>query len=273
MAFVLGIYTSDPNLLRCELSRLHPELEGTAAPEPMGAGWYAEENVLLQRYSARARPDRLDELGGVLESDALLVHSGPLPLGLSLEENTQPFRYRQWMFAAAGAVAAPERLRARVMDSLPEHLARAVRGSTAHELAFALFLSALRDIGRMDDGQLEAMVAAGVMGRAMRQFETHVTESGGKMPGLVTVATNNRVLVAARVGEVPLFYKLLEGSASCAPCELDGSAEAEPQVRAHLRRRTVAVATQVKDARNWIAVEPGSAVAVDRKLNLEQVGF
>src|SRR5919197_4116360 len=107
MPFAIGVFTSDPNLLRCELARLGAEvILGGQEEEPMGAGWYAEDAVLLQRYSARVRPRRLDHLGGVLESEALLVHAGPLPLGMSLEENTQPFRYRHWLFALQGAIGS-----------------------------------------------------------------------------------------------------------------------------------------------------------------------
>lgn len=274
MAFSIGLFTSDPNLLRCELARLrHDVLVGNASEEPLGAGWYAEDNVLLQRYAARVRPEGLEQLGGVLESDALVVHAGPLPLAVSLEENTQPFRYRQWLFTAQGALSNGERLRARVMDEVPEHLARAVKGDMPHELCFALFLAELRETGRTDDARLDARTLAQALGKATRRYEQLAAEAGSRTSGLVCIATNNRALAAARVGEQPLYYRLLEGSPSCEVCKLDGSAESEPSLRAHLRRRTVVVATHVREPLAWHPVDSGQAVGVGRNLGVEKVGF
>jgi predicted glutamine amidotransferase len=274
MPFVIGVFTSDPNLLRCELARLRDEvILGAQDDEPMGAGWYADEAVLLQRYSARVRPERIDHLGGVLESEALLVHSAPLPLGMSLEENTQPFRYRQWLFAHQGTIGGNHKLRARVMDALPEHLARSVRGSTPSELAFALYLAALRDSGSPDEDQLEARDAARVLGASARKLEQLTQDAGGRPPSLALLATNNRLLVACRLGDQPLFYRLLEGTQTCAVCGLDGTARTRPSLRAHLRRRSVVVATHVADPQAWIPLESGTAVGVGRDLGVQRVAI
>ena len=274
MPFAIGVFTSDPNLLRCELARLRAEvILGAQEDEPMGAGWYAEDAVLLQRYSARVRPRRLDHLGGVLESEALLVHAGPLPLGMSLEENTQPFRYRHWLFAHQGAIGSNDKLRVRVMDALPEHLARAVRGSTASELAFALFLSVLRESGSTDDEQLEPRHAAKVLGTSARRLEQLALEAGARPLSLGLFATNNHLLVACRLGDQPMFYRLLEGTQTCEVCELDGSAKSRAAVRAHLRRRSIVVATQVADPQAWIPLESGTAVGVGGDLGVQRVAF
>lgn len=274
MALSFGIYTSDPNLLRCELARVrHDVPDLSAMAEPMGAGWFAEDSVLVQRYSAKARPSSLEGLGGVLESDSLLVHSAPLPLGLSPEENTPPFRYRQWMFAAQGSLGATGRFRNDAVDALPEHLARAVKGDTHHELMFAIFLSALRDSGRTDDFQLDPAAAAKVMGAAARRIEQLAPDSNGRGSGLSMIATNNRVMVAARLGEERLFYKLLEGAPTCDVCDLQTAVDTEAAARAHLRRRSVALTTGVRDPQGWIALEPGTAIAVGRNLHVERLEF
>jgi predicted glutamine amidotransferase len=274
MPFAIGVFTSDPNLLRCELARLRDEVVlGAHDDGPMGAGWYSEDAVLLQRYSARVRPHRLDQLGGVLESEALLVHAGALPLGMSLEENTQPFRYRHWLFAHQGTIAGNDKLRARILDALPEHLARAVRGSTPSELAFALFLSALRDSGRTDAEHFEARESAKVLGAAARRLEQLAHDAGARPPSLGLLATNNRVLLACRLGDQPMFYRLLEGTQTCAVCGLDAGPKARPSVRAHLRRRSIVVATQVADPQAWIPLESGTAVAVGRDLGVQRVAF
>lgn len=272
MGFALGIYTSDPNLLRCELARLRPELVlGEPASEPMGAGWYGDDSVLLQRYSAKVRPESLDELGGVLESDALLVHGGPLPFGMSLDENTQPFRFRQWMFVNHGVITGAEKFRALAMDGLPEHLARTVKGATADEVAFALFLAALRETGRTDDPNFEPKVAAQALGRAARKIEALSTEASGRVAALGMMATNNRVLVACRLGERPVYFRLMEGTTHCDVCHLSGSTDSEAAVRAHMRRKSVVVATQVRDPNAWMALESGEAIGVGRSLHVDRI--
>ncbi len=268
MAFAIALYTSDPNLLRCELARLTGAVDlDLRSTEPMGAGWYSDDNILLQRYASAVRPESLHLLGPDLQSDAVLVHVGALPLGLSLEENTQPFRYRNWLFMHDGHIGGP-RFRSEVQELLPQHLARTVKGSTSSELAFALFLAQLRETGRTDDPKLEPHVAAQVLGKTARIVERL---SGARGDVLNFFATNNNVLVAARIGPAPLYFRLLEGTPTCELHRLDGSAEAQSAVRAHLRRKSVVIATRIGQTNGWIEVESGAAMGVGRNLHVEQV--
>ncbi|MBX5482573.1 MAG: class II glutamine amidotransferase [Myxococcaceae bacterium] len=273
MACAFGIYTSDPNLLRCELGRLRDEVILAGTNEALGAGWYADENVLLQRYSAKARPESIEQLGGVLESDALIVHSDALALGMSLEENTQPFRYRQWLFASHGGVIPPEKFRARALDVLPDHIARCVRGATSQEIAFALMLAALREIGRTDDTSLEPSIAARALGQAARRAEALAQEVGARPPAMAMIATNAQVMIAARLGEQPMFFRLLEGVATCEVCGLKDTPDSQARVRSHMRRKSVVIATNIRDPQGWIPVDSGAAIGVGRTLHVETIGF
>jgi predicted glutamine amidotransferase len=270
--FAFGVLTSDPNLLRCELVRLRPEVGLGSGQEPLGAAWYADDNVLLQRYAPRARPAHLDELGGLVESDALLMHGLDLPVGASLEENTQPFRYRQWLFACQGQVGGGEKLRALALEGLPEHLARVVKGSGWAELGFALFLAALRESGRADDPTIPGRAVAEALGVTARTLERLGGQAGGRGASVTLLCTNNRTLAAVRLGEEPLAYRLLEGAPTCDRCQLDGGAELETLRRAHTRRRSVAVATDVRGP-GWIPLESGTGIGVGRGLDVEQVRF
>ncbi len=275
MSFAFGIFTSDPNLLRCELLRLRPEVGLGRGDEPVGAAWYADGKVLVQRTSAHARPEGLDQLGGVLESEALLVHGGALPLGLSVEENAQPFRSGEWIFLSQGTNGSEARLRARALEGLPDHLQRMVRGSTSAEVAFALFLNALREAGRAGDPLLDPKSVASALGAAARRLESLTREFGGRALDAAMIATNGQSLAAARLGEGPLQYRLLEGSADCERCGIDhaSAGEKESLRRAHLRQRSVAVATDVRAASGWIPLESGSSIAVGTSLHPERVSF
>jgi hypothetical protein len=104
-------------------------------------------------------------------------------------------------------------------------------------------------------------------------MEQLAQDVGARAPALGLFATNNALLAVARVGDQPMFYRLLEGTATCSICGLDGSAKARPSVRAHLRRRSIVVATQVADPQAWIAIESGTAVGVGRDLSVQRMAI
>ena len=272
MARVFGVYTSDPNLMRCELKRLGDQV-GSTGGEPanaVGMGSYAQDQVLLQRYASEATLPPLATVWAGPESDAFLYHSQRLPLGLSPEENTQPFRYRHWLFAQTGHVEAFERMRTRMLSSLPEFLQRQIRGDTPAEATFALFLKLLRDTGRTEDIQLPASVVAGLLGKTVRAMEQLSAEAGtpGK-PSLNLVVTNGRMLVATRSGSEPLYYALYEGLEHCARC----GAQVDGRWLDHRMHRTVAVASALTKHPGWIELPQATALAVDDRLSMQTLSF
>ncbi|WP_208647284.1 class II glutamine amidotransferase [Corallococcus interemptor] len=274
MSAILAALSSDPNLLRCELHRLTQQvvLRPEARANALGVGSYAQEDVLLRRLA----PDRditLDDLGPPHESEAVLFHASRLPLGLSPEENTQPFRARHWLFAHQGPLPDFEPLRAPLLSRVPEHLQRQVRGSTGSEVLFALFLTRLRELGRTDDPRLEPEVAGRVLRDTVREVEATLVKLGQvRTPPLNLVATNGTVLAATRRGEAPLYYTRLEGSAECAHCGVTPQTpETHPEVGAHRRRRTVVVASHVTRTQGWVELPQGATLAVGEDLQVQQL--
>lgn len=238
-----------------------------APGDVLGVGAYEDSVVLLKRYgSGVPRTDLWD----APETDVVLMHSQAPTSATPLDENTQPFRLRQWLFAHAGEVEKAERVRERILKLLPDFLLRAIRGTTVSEAIFALYLAQLRDLGRMEDPQLPAPLAAQLMLKAARTVEQLSAEVGGTSRStLALAATNGRILVAARLGAEPIHYKLLEGDAVCERCELTGDGkDSEPLVRDHRRRRSVVIATRPKNS-GWVEVEDGQALAIDRKLSIQ----
>ncbi|WP_199747312.1 class II glutamine amidotransferase [Corallococcus sp. AB049A] len=274
MSAILAALSSDPNLLRCELHRLTQQvvLRPEARANALGVGSYAQEDVLLRRLA----PDReitLDDLGPPHESEAVLFHASRLPLGLSPEENTQPFRARHWLFAHQGPLPDFEPLRAPLLSRVPEHLQRQVRGSTGSEVLFALFLTRLRELGRTDDPRLEPEVAGRVLRDTVREVEATLVKLGQvRTPPLNLVATNGTVLAATRRGEAPLYYTRLEGSAECAHCGVTPQTpETHPEVGAHRRRRTVVVASHVTRTQGWVELPQGATLVVGADLQVQQL--
>jgi len=262
-----ALFTSDPFLVRCELERVRSQFSLGEPSEVVGVGAYEDSVVLLKRYGAGVpRPD----LWQAPETDVVLFHSQAPTSATPQDENTQPFRLRQWLFAHAGEVAQADRVRERILKLLPDFLLRAIRGTTVSEAIFALYLAQVRDLGRMEDPQLPAPLAAQLLLKAARMVEQLSSEVGGTSKSTLSLAaTNGRLLAVARLGAAPIHYKLLEGDAACTRCGLlaDGK-DSEPLVRDHRRRRSVLVASKPTTT-GWLEVEDGQALAIDRKLSVQ----
>jgi predicted glutamine amidotransferase len=262
-----ALFTSDPFLVRCELHRVRDQFSLGDSSDVVGVGAYEDAVVLLKRYgSGVPRTDLWD----APETDVVLIHSQAPTSATPLDENTQPFRLRQWLFAHAGEVDQADRVRERIVKLLPDFLLRAIRGTTVSESIFALYLAQLRELGRMEDANLPAPLAAQLLLKAARMVEQISAEVGGTSKSTLNLAaTNGRILVAARLGAEPIHYKLLEGEAVCERCELtaDGR-DSEPLVRDHRRRRSVVLATRPTNS-GWLEVEDGHALAIDRKLSIQ----
>ncbi len=274
MSATFAVFTSDPNLLHCELFRLAEEIatQDSSGANAVGLGSYAQEEVLFQRFRSPIDLRFISRTEPRHESEALLYHAGRLPLGMTQEENTQPFRYGRWMFCHSGTLPESARLRERLVPLLPDFLRRQVRGDTGSDLLFALFLNHIRDADGLDDPLTDPARGAQSLGRTVRLIEEASGEIGSSTGALNFIATNGSMLLATRRGPESLFYSLLEGSPLCGRCGIEASAaETLPLVRAHQRRRTVAVASDPTHPSNWIEIPDGSAIAIGRDLKLHRL--
>lgn len=260
MSQVLALITSDAALLRCELDRVRPrfpfELDSV-----VGVGAWQDGQVVERRYAAAAAGEAWE----APDSEVAMVASRVLSVGQGLEASAQPFRFRQWLFAAAGVLEQGDQVRERLREELPEFLASTVRGPTWEEAAFATFLAELREIGRIEDPTLDAATAAVRLSASAKALEQAC--AGPARPRFALVASNGRLVVATQRGGQSLSYTLLEGQAECARHELTArSSDAQVAVRDHRRRRSVVVASGVTPGEGWVALPEGATLAVDRKL-------
>ncbi len=273
MGALVAILQSDPNLLRCQLKRLeaHASLQdGDRLPDAYGFGHYSGGSVLLgKRPTGAPTVLSLPDLVGKLDSEALLVHARRATVGKAKDENTQPFRFRRWLFAHDGTIEGFDRVRPRLLAALPDFLRRNLMGDTDSEHAFLLFLKMLKDEGRIDDLDLDAQVAGRALARTVKQIEAWCREVGEQRSSRLTfVVTNGRIMAATRRGG-PLHYALLEG---IVPCVLDGldlsTPESDPRLRPHRLVKAVAFATRLGQQSGFIEVPEGSTVAVSRSLQV-----
>ena len=273
MGALVAILQNDPNLLRCQVRRLEGHValaQPERLPDAYGFGYYKGSDVLLgKRPSGAPGPFSLSQLAGAVDSEALVAHARYATVGTQKDENTQPFRFRRWLFAHDGTVEAFRELKSRLLEALPDFLRRNIEGETDSEHAFVLFLKHLRESGQLDDLDVEPRTVGRALALATRDLETWSRESGATRPsGLNFVATNGRVLAATRRGR-PLHYALLEG---ILPCPRDGigpsTPESDPRVRPHRQVKAVCFATRLLQPNGFIEVPEASVVAVSRTLQV-----
>jgi hypothetical protein len=264
MQSLLGLITSDAALARCELDRVRrlASLEPEAGVAGLGA---YQDAVVLQRRSGPGAAAAVWEQPPA--SHVVLLSAGVLPVDRSIEEHGQPFRFRQWLFAHVGASERADAVRARLLDQLPDFLRTVVRGDSLSEAIFGQFLAELRAVGRVEDPTLEAPAAMALLVKAAGAVSQASAEVGAATRArLALVATNGRVLVAARRGLQPLWFRLLEGEPMCPRCGVPTGALESAVVRDHRRRRSVVLATSPTSPDGWSLVPEGGGLAVDRRL-------
>jgi hypothetical protein len=93
-----------------------------------------------------------------------------------------------------------------LLDHIPEYLRRNIKGKTASELVFHLFLAMLHDAGRMDHPNLEPIEGTRALRDALAFTFSQITRAGGAVgPGNIVV-TNSRFMLAVRLDR-PLFVR------------------------------------------------------------------
>jgi glutamine amidotransferase len=245
-----------------------------------GVGFFQSDDVLLRKRPLPARLAALPEaLADGVESPAVLVCAGflqgplhsPQTRGFQ-EEATLPLRFKRWLFALAGKPDGLAPARAALLASLPEHLRRSVRGDNAGEALFFHFLARLRDLGRLDDPDLDAHAAGKALAAAVGEAERALESAGAPHPPLAVVASNGRVLVALRRGH-GLSLARLDGLTTCPKHEVGpGMKDHNPLKRSHavLQARLLLSGEPGAVVEGFVPLPEGGIVAIGRDLSVSQ---
>lgn len=260
-----GLLTNNSRLARCELHRARPLWPAWQDDWVVGAGAYDDGTVLTRRFGLGVPK------AGALElpvSPVSIWAAGPLAVGKSLEDDGQPFRFRQWLVACE-VRALSSGLHRLLVEALPDFLRSALKGSTPAEVLFLSLVAQLRTAGRLDDTDGAPGAVAQALTETGRLAQQLALEITGPTPAFALLATNGSVLAASSVGPAPVYYRMLEGEPSCQVCGLAAPFdEQSPRVRDHRLRRTVLVTTQAVDPAGWKVLGDGAALVVDRRLGL-----
>jgi glutamine amidotransferase len=234
----------------------------------LGLGAYDDAQLVQRRYGVGVtRADMWEQPS----SETALFAAGAPPIGQPLEDVAQPFRMRQWLFALDGQLpSVSNATRERLAEQLPDFLHRSLKGPAVEEAVFATFLSELRSLGRTEDPDLPAPLAAQQLSRTAQHVEAAAGQA--QRASVAMIATNGRIVIATAHGDAPLFYRLLEGEGACARCELTGDEKATTAlVRDHRRRRSVVFSNAPVKPEQWVQVVAGRSIAVGRTLQVQTV--
>jgi hypothetical protein len=267
-----GILTSHPDLLGCQLLRLDAQVQlgsSTHSTTLIGLGTISAGEALLRRWSVRVAPRTLADPELAAPASALLYRGQTFGPGASLDEDVQPLRHGSWIFTCEGELEAFPRVQAWLEAELPPHLLRAVGTRSVAAASFALFLAALPPPD--ENRPLAARDGAAMLGRVARVLaQRSAAEGAARAARLLLMATDGRVLLAARSGDVPAHMRLLEGEAHCRRCAVDEQSKSRSLVRAHLRSRSVAVTSvPLGPGAHWLPIPDGGALGVGPKLEPE----
>lgn len=224
-----------------------------------GIGFYQAGEALLRR---RPLDDReVIEIGALqdVSSGLVLAHVRGRGVGALRTENTQPFRYRNWLFAQGGTVNGFESIRAPLLERLPEFLRCNLRGDSDGEAMFYSFLSCLDEVTGLDCDRIgTAHIRDGLRGASAR-LDQLLARAGRTAPGLDWFVSDGESLVTLhRTGT--MMYRRFE-----APEELEALLpEGPPGTSLHPFRCSVIASGLEQLPEKWSRLDAECLVTLNR---------
>ncbi|MCU0690616.1 MAG: class II glutamine amidotransferase [Polyangiaceae bacterium] len=177
-----------------------------------GLGFYQAGEVLLRKRPWDEREEiSVSALARDVRTDVLVGNVRSINFGEARTQNTQPYRFRNWLFAHAGTTAEFLRLRERLIASIPDFLRRNVRGDTDSELLFHLFLSFLHDAGHLRGATPRPATTEALRGsRAV--IDRLSREEGAEDAGPMGLIVSNGEYVAGLNRGAHMAFRVIHGS-------------------------------------------------------------
>ena len=275
MSHLVAYLGNEPEHLACALVSARAALTSTppgagpagAAPpltrQGWGLGFVQGGDVLLQKRP-RAETDEIDffTLARDLRADAFIARGGTgeeLPV---TAEDSDPFRFRWWLM---GSVIQPDgfdQIRDKVLASIPEFLRRNIRGHSAGELVFHLFLSFLHDGSTLETQALDPEPVARALRESVAFVERLLADLELPRADMALVVTNGRNLVARSAG-LPIQFLRTTGINDCTVCRQKlHHGHGDGRRYAHEGLRAVVVESNPASPQRpgWTQVGPGSTL-------------
>lgn len=266
MSRLFGCVCNEPERLKCALAGAREALVADAAPDGWGLAFFQGGEVLLQRHPKPAGPVDFYAAVRDLRTDYVVGHVRERKAVPKLE-NTQPYRFRAWVFAHTGPIDRFDAIQAGVLDSIPDFLRRNIRGQTDSEHVFHLFLAFLHDDGKLDDPNLGVTDAQSGLRATAAMLDRLVGAAGGQPSGFNAVLTNGRIMLAVRRG-APMWWRRTDGVLDCPLCREEARLNSDRRRVAHEHLRSVLVASEPRKLGpdGWEEVPDSGILAITRDL-------
>jgi predicted glutamine amidotransferase len=269
MARLFGIIGNRPDLaarvMAFETEALR--VRSTGVPLGWGLGFYQGGEVLMRRRPLDERPDiDVSKLATDMRADIVIGHVRHATVGALRTENTHPFRYRQWLFAQTGTVSSFEKVRDRLVSSVPEFLRGGIRGDTDAEVAFYVFLSFLHDAGRLNNGLVESSLIRDALRSSLSLLDGMTAEVGGAPVELNAMVSNGDQLIAVHRSPSPMVVRELAGK-SDADALIGDDAQLRRKIPEVARMHFTVAASDFDEARpngRWRVVPESAIVSMSR---------
>lgn len=268
---------NEPELLSCALFQARPALywKDPLHPDGWGLGFVQGDEVLLQK---RPRPESEEvdfyALTRGMRADAVVGRVGLEDGSVGAAENSDPFRFRSWLFGAIGSVEGFDLVRERLLQSVPEFLRRNIRGRSPDEHLFHLFLAFLHDAGLLDVRVPESRLVQHALHQSVGFCDKLLSAAGvASVPDLALVVTNGRSLVAETRG-FPMQYLEVTGVGDCSnpTCPRRRGYTEAPRRVSHPDIRAVVIEadSKLEPRTGWARVPEGHSLVVnpDRSLRV-----
>ncbi len=208
MTRLFGCTCNQPQRIAEALEPIRHVLVATAPVPRWGLGSIQGGEVLLSRFPRPSDGD-VDFFAALQNrhSDYLIAHASERD-GLGGNANTQPLRFRQWMYAQEGSIEDFAGVQSEILARIPAFMRRNIAGKTAAEHLFHVFLAMLHEAGSIDDRNLPPSETRRVLAATM-ELASGVLKGAGSSarPGNVIVS-NARSMLAARLGH-PMYLRRL----------------------------------------------------------------
>jgi predicted glutamine amidotransferase len=269
MARLFGIIGNRPDLAARVMAFEAEALRVRSKEVPLGwgLGFYQGGEVLMRRRPLDERPDiDVAKLGADMRADIVIGHVRHATVGALRTENTHPFRHRQWLFAQTGTVSSFDRVRERLVSSVPDFLRSGIRGDTDAEVVFHVFLSFLHDAGRLHHELVEPALIRDALRSSLSLLDGMTSEVGGEAVQLNTMVSNGDQLVAVHRSPSPMVVRALGGK-SDGDAILGDDTQLRRKIPELARMHFTVAASDFDDARpngRWKVVPDSAIVTMSR---------
>lgn len=211
MTGLFGFLASRPEVGASVLSADARPVEVPSAGEALrwGIGYFQGDDILLRRRPSDPRAVlSFDQMLAGVRTSQLIGYYGSAKPNAMHTDDTHPFRYRTWLFAHTGAIDGSTAMREKLIALLPDFLRSNLRGETAGELLFHVFLANLHGLGRLQNDSAAPSDARTALRGLVDSVESATSALGVTRPELNIMVANGQFIVVARTGRGILYREV-----------------------------------------------------------------